>query len=300
MRSAASFLDLSRSGSLGELHDQLLRAAVETDEPPQPLLSQVSAELRDVDDAELPPRPLVALRLIAARAYDAAWLVLKDNAQGVVTESFGQNTLSGELPSSSRLPLTTKVEPPLVYAWLPGFRDPRHGAPDAAYDVTHLATPRVHLEEMWWDGPALVLAGTAWLRHLSTSQDDRIWLVCTQTDGRSHVLDGRRLRRADHVRGTGGELTRLAWSGWQARLARRDLPAPGNWRLALRLDHQQLVHERPLGPSCGPAVPGLAPGPGGAVARRDGRRLTVMLKAPAAVRAARRVLHPIARSARQR
>ena len=156
-------------GRLDELHDMLLRATADHDDAPRNLLARVGRRLTTADLANLTPRPLVALRLLAAGALDAAWQVLRDNAVGVVDESFDVATSYGARRTSWRLPLNTLVEPPKVYAWLPGLRDPRYDAPDPAYDITDLVTAAVRLDELWWDGPRLVFAGSAYSEAMSRS-----------------------------------------------------------------------------------------------------------------------------------
>lgn len=298
-----SFTDAAVGGRLGDLHGMLLELTRDHDEAPRDLLAGVGERLRDLDvDGEgLTPRPLVALRLLAADALDAAWLVLQDNAIGVVEEAFRQSTSSGVRRTSRRLPLITRVEPPHVYAWLPGFRDPRHGAPDAAYDITALVTPRVRLDEMWWDGATLVLAGSAHLRNLTATEDDAVAVVLTHTSGRQHVSPGERRRRPDLVRGTGADLTRLAWAGWSARVDTRAL-TPGGWRVDLRVTQSGVERDAPLGRTVGEAVPtedaGLRSGRRTVVVA--GRRLEVRVVAPLAVRARRKVLHVIAHRGVQR
>lgn len=287
-------VDLARPGSLAGLHEHLLRLTVDVEAAPTSVLRGIGARLRTIDlDAEqLPIRALVVLRLLAAGSCEAAWALLLDNATGVVEQSFGQSTSSGARRTARRLPLTTRIEPPRVFAWLPGLRDPRHDAPEAAYDITDRVTLRTRLEEVWWDRRGLVLAGTAFLRYIAAGPDDMVEIVCTHGDGQQHVVAGERRRRPDHVRGVGGDLTRLAWAGWTAKLARADFPAAGDWQLALRLCESGITRSAELGGSLGDAVALVAAARAGARARLCGGRLEAQIP--------RRVLHVIARSARER
>lgn len=258
------------------------------------MLRRLGARLRTIhlEAEDISIRALIVMRLLAAGSCAAAWAVLLDNATGVVEPSFGQSTSSGARRTARRLALTTRVDPPQVFAWLPGLRDPRYDAPEPAYDITELVTLRVRLEEMWWDRHGLVLAGTAFLRYIAAGRHDVVEIVCTSGTGQQHVVRAERRRRPDHVRGVGGDLTRLAWSGWAAKLARADFPASGEWRLALRLTESGITRSAELGGSVGDAVPLVASGRAGARARLVGGRLEAQIP--------RRVLHLIARSARER
>jgi len=302
VRSAESVVDFARTGRLADLHVALLCATAQCSDAPTLLLRRLGDRLQslDIEAEELPIRQLVVMRLLAAGAADAAWLVLQDNAVGVVPESFGRSTSSGAPRTARRLPLTTLVEPPRVYAWLPGLRDPRHGAPESAYDVTDLVTLRARLDELWWERDALVLAGSAHLRHIAASPDDTVEIVCTGPDGCEHVVAGTRRRRPEHVRGIGGDLTRLAWAGWSARLPAGEFPSPGTWRLSLRLREQGIERCGALGGWIGELVPPSLRGPGGAEARIAAGGLEVQLPARRRLFATRVVLHPVAELARRR
>jgi hypothetical protein len=295
-----TLLEAAEEGRLDELHQQLLAATVDHDDAPAEVLVDVAARLRriDIEKAGLAPRALVVMRLLAAGAVDAAWLVVRDNAVGVVEESFGASTSSGARRATRRFPFIARPEPPDVYAWLPGLHDPRLAAPESAYDITTLVTARVRLDEMWWHGRVLVLGGMGYLRYLATAPDDAVEVALTHTDGRTYVVDGERVRRPDLVRGTGGDLTRLAWAGWTARVTP---PGPGIWRVTLRLTEGGITRDAALGGAVGEAVPAQITGGRQSVARIAGDgRLELQAYPPAAVRALRRVLHPIAHRAQQR
>jgi len=294
--------DEADAGRVRELHDRLVLATADHDQPPRDLLAAAAGELPADCDTGLRPRERVAIRLLGAGALDAAWAVLQDNAVGVTTENLRTSTLSQGAPRTAwRLPLLTYVEPPRVFAWLPGFRDPRFAAGDDAYDITDLVRPMVRLEELWWDGPMLVLAGTAYLRHLPVEANDEITVLLRHTDRPEVEVAAERARRADFVTGGVDFVTRRAWTGWAVRIDARSLRPSGTWRLSLRLASQGLTHEVRLGRRRGDAVP--ATSSGRARSRRagtrfaDDQRLDLLLVDAAPMRRTRDVLHRIARSA---
>ncbi len=118
----------------------------------------------------------------------------------------------------ARQPLFTMVRDGAVFAWLPGFDDPRVQAPDAAYDISDLVTARAAIDDVRLTGRRLVLGGHAYLRHLEARTDDRVSIVLHHPDGAAERVPARRVRRWDHVSGTGTRLNRLAWSGFAAEL----------------------------------------------------------------------------------
>jgi hypothetical protein len=285
-------------GRLDDAHDLLMRAAAASESPERHVLHAVHGRLEGVPLDDLSPRPLVALRLVAAAAYDAAWQVLRDNAVGVVDEDFDVATSSGARRTSWRLPLTTLVEPPTVFAWLPGFRDPRYDAPESAYDVTDRVTLAMHLDEMWWDGPKLTLAGSAFLRHVPTSERDEVRVEFAHADGRrSATFAAARVRRPDFVTGTGEHLVQRAWAGWAVSCDVRRLRPAGLWKPTLRLTQQGITRSARLAPARGDAVAGAQARVRlrRAVTRfSDDRWLDVLLVDPLPVRAPLRVLQVIA------
>lgn len=285
-----------------DVHELLMRATADHDDPPPQLLNDVTHRLRDQDLAGLQPRPLVALRLLAAGEIDAAWAVLQDNAVGNIDEDFHANTSAGARRTAWRLPLQTCVDPPSVFAWLPGFRDPRYDAPESAYDITDLVTVRARLDELRWDGDVLELAGSAYLRHLPASSDDVVEVELVHADGGPPVVIGaQRVRRPDLVRGTGEQLTRLVWAGWSARIPMRELSRAGLWKPSLRVGADGFVRTHRLGPQRGDTVRG---GDDVRAGRRRARTriaadgwLDLLLVDPLIVRAPRQVLHRIANRA---
>lgn len=296
--------DAIADGRLDDLHEALMRAAVVEATPPLEDLTVLQRQLGAASYDGLGPRPVVALRLLADGALAAAWEVLRDNAVGVVDETFDVATSSGARRTSWRLPLTTLVEPPSVYAWLPGFRDPRFDTNESAYDITDLVSVALRLDEMWWDGPRLLLAGSAYLRHMGTAPADAVEVVFAHADGGAPVeFRGKRVRRPDFVGGTGEQLTQRAWSGWSAECDVRRLPRTGLWKPSLRVTQDDITRQARLAPSRGDTVRGAE---SRARLRRtvtrfsDDSWLDVLLVDPLPVRAPRRVLHLIANRAGQR
>jgi hypothetical protein len=203
--------------------------------------------------------------------------------------------------TSARLPLATRVEPPEVYAWLPGFRDPRYGAPDAAYAVSDLVKASVRLDEAWWDGTVLELGGRATLRLLPTAPDDEVTVVLVRDERQHEDVAARRVRRPDLVRGSGAELTEPAWSGFAARLDVATVPR-GVWSLRLRVSQQGITREVRLGRSRLDAVAATTRTGGGrrAELRAGAAGTTLVVGPPLLARSPRQVLHAVARRARGR
>jgi hypothetical protein len=285
-------------------HDRLVLATADHDTAPRRLLAAVAAELPDDGGTSLRPRERVAIRLLRAGAFDAAWAVLRDNGVGVTTEELRANTSAGVRPTAWRLPLSTLVEPPRVFAWLPGFRDPRLTAPDEAYDVSDLVTVALRLDELWWDGPRLALAGSAYLRHLPAQPSDDVSLVLRHGSGAQVTVACERLRRPDLVTDGIDSVSRRAWTGWSARVDGRALRPSGLWKPSLRITTRGLERETRLAPGRGDAVPAASRqrvGTREATTRfADDRWLDLRLVDPLPVRATRRVLHLVARSAPNR
>lgn len=252
-RSELAAADLPRSAmtkALRALHDGMMRATHGVDTAPQDcltaaaeLLARVPAEVVDA----LSPRPRTALRLLRAGASLAAWEVLADNATGVVEEPYDAATATGAARTSPRLPLLTTVEAGLVFAELPGFRDPRFAAPEECYDITSLVRLKHQLDELLVTGSDLVLSGWAALDVLTASVHERVAIVLTAAET-TVAIPGHRVRRADLVSGRGDGLTRRAWAGWSAAL---DLGDPrlssGRWSAWLELDHGGVSRREPIG-----------------------------------------------------
>jgi hypothetical protein len=298
--SADEAVEAAGAGRLTELHDLLVAETASYDDPPYDLLSAVADAMTDSDE-KLTPRVAVAIRLLDAGALDAAWAVIRDNAIGVVTRTVRTSTSSGARPTEARLPLATFVEPPRVYAWLPGFRDPRFAAPDAAYDMTDAVGASVRLDEAWWEAAVLHLCGRATLRHLASSADDAVTLLLRRDGGAAVDVAAARLRRPDHVRGTGVELTRAAWAGWSVRVDAAAIPR-GMWSLRLRLAQHGIEREVPLGRSRAAVVPDVARPDAGrrAELRQTSAGASLVVGPRLLARPPRQVLQHIAVRARRR
>jgi hypothetical protein len=244
----------SVGADLRDLHALLMRATPLLNEPPSATLVEagdlVAALPGEVVDG-LPPRPRTVFRLLLAGAVDAAWAVLIDNATGVVAEPLNASTSSGATRKAWRLPLLTRIEPPRVFADLPGFRDPRFGAPDDCYDITAGVRLRHHLDEVRIEGGIATFGGWAALDPLVTGPSEGVRLIASNGDVEVAAL-GCRLRRADLVTGKADATERRTWAGWSTRL---DLADPrlvvGAWTLSLEVDHDGVSRRVPLGTSAG-------------------------------------------------
>jgi hypothetical protein len=239
---------------LRELHALLMRAAPVVRQPPiaalvaaAGLLGQLPSRVED----GLPPRPRTVFRLLRVGALDAAWMVLVDNATGLVDEPFTASTSSGATRTAWRLPLITRIEPPKIFADLPGFRDPRFNPPDDCYDITTGVRLRHQLDEIWIANGAATLGGWARLRSLATSPQEQVRVIAANGDAEVSV-GARRRRRPDLVVGRGGRAERRAWAGWSAQV---DLADPrlvdGNWSLSLEIDHCGVSRRDTLGAQLG-------------------------------------------------
>lgn len=240
-----------------DVHDPVMQATGAGDALPQHDLEMLADAVRTTVPAAaedtLEPRVRVFVRLLRAGALSPAWTLAADNGSGTVQQRVDFSTSSGAARTSLQLPLFTVVDGGRAYGWLPGFRDPRWGAPDSVFDVSADVVLRSNLDEARVADDRLVLSGWAYLTLLATSADDTVAVAWESSDGRREVLPARRLRRSDLVKGTGADLTRLTWAGWAAevdlsRLATR----PGDWRATLSLAHGELARTAELGKRCGP------------------------------------------------
>lgn len=238
---------------MAELYDALLAATADDDAPPTALLADArqAARAAEIDAVDaLPHRARVVMRLLREGAEEVAWLVLVDNATGVVGRRFSAATSSGAERVDWPLPLLTKVEPPRVYADLPGFRDPRFDVPDAAYELGDAIKLRCHIDEVR-PGPRPVLAGWAALDVLTTEPDDAVSVVAAHAGGEIS-WSGVRHRRADLVGGSRDLLRRRAWAGWSAELDPVALPSDGSdCELWLELTQAGLTRRARLGRPAG-------------------------------------------------
>ncbi|HEX3898091.1 MAG TPA: hypothetical protein VHW74_02890 [Mycobacteriales bacterium] len=235
-------------------YEVLLGATADSELAPFPFLATAiglvgAAEVSVVES--LPPRAMVALRLLRAGAAEAAWAVLLDNATGVVKRPFRASTSSGAERTEWVLPLLTAIESPHVYADLPGFRDPRYSAPDAAYEIGDAIKLRCQIDEVI-PGTAPKLSGWAALDLLQTEPDESVAVVARSED-REIRWAGMRHRRADLVGGTRDTLRRRAWAGWSAELDPAKLATDGGqWMLWLEVGHRGVARRVRLGRSVTP------------------------------------------------
>jgi hypothetical protein len=93
---------------------------------------------------------------------------------------------------------------------LPGFGDPRVGAPDDIYDITDRVSVRAAVEEVRTDGRSCLLGGFALVRLLSAGPDDRVTIVVRRPGREDLRVTARRRMRADE--------TGQVWSGFSAEL----------------------------------------------------------------------------------
>lgn len=237
--------------ALTDIYHACLRATAVTDGAPTELLNALASGVADVPApvvSGLSPRPRVVFRLLQAGALEAAWLVCETSAAGLVVEPTTATTSSGAPRARPRFPLVVHVDTPKVYAWLPGFRDPRYGAPDSCYDISGLVKLRTRVDAVRVEGNQLVAGGSASLSLVMPDADERVRLIARLDDETRVVVTGRRLRRPDLVTGVGDGLRRAAWSGWSARLDLRKLRRhPGDWGLQLDVTHEGVRRAAPLG-----------------------------------------------------
>jgi hypothetical protein len=235
---------------IGAVYQELLGATADADAPPYPLLTNAMALAGAADSSVIesqPPRARVALRLLRSGAADAAWSVLLDNATGVVPRVFRAGTSSGAERIEWVLPLLTSIEPPHVYADLPGFRDPRYGVSDADYDIGDAIRLRCKVDEVA-AGSRPLLSGWAALDVLQTEPDEEVAVVAERGDLAIRWL-GARHRRADLVGGSRDTLRRRAWAGWSVEVVPASLSDGGEWALWLELGHAGLTRRVRLGRS---------------------------------------------------
>ncbi|MGI8882463.1 MAG: hypothetical protein ACR2KJ_18535 [Jatrophihabitans sp.] len=239
------------------VHDLVMHATGSGDVLPQRDLEMLADAVRTTvpaaaEDA-LEPRVRVFVRLLRAGALPPAWTLAADNGSGTVQQRVDFSTSSGAARTSLQLPLFMLVDGGRAYGWLPGFRDPRWGVPDSVFDVSADVVLRSSLDEARIAGDRLVLSGWAYLTLLATSAEDTVAVAFDNPDGHREVVPARRLRRSDLVKGTGEDLTRLAWAGWAAEVDLRRLAArPGDWRVTMSLAHGELARTAELAEHYGP------------------------------------------------
>jgi hypothetical protein len=232
-----------------------MRDAVETDDPPVPQLRQLAEAVRNhlpepIED-EAAVRVRVFVRLLRCDAFEPAWTLAADNASGVFESASTISTWTGARRSRHRLPLPTLVDGASVFAWLPGFRDPRWAVPDAVYDISSDVKIRSALDRAVFRDDQLQLAGAAWLRPFDARRDDAVTVVAIAGDRRV-PFTAVRLRTPERVTGAGPGLTALAWAGWSATVDLAALADATQWRLRIAAGHGAIRRDQPLGLSRGP------------------------------------------------
>jgi hypothetical protein len=250
-RISASAGTAPTNGDIEAAYDALLGATSEAELVPFPLLATGIGLASAADGSvveSLPPRARVVLRLLRSGAAEAAWAVLIDNATGVVPRTFRAGTSSGAERTEWVLPLLTAIEPPHIYADLPGFRDPRYAVPDAAYEIGDAIRLRSQVDEVV-AGPRPLLSGWAALDLLQTRSDEAVAIIASRDDAEVQWA-GVRHRRPDLVGGSRDTLHRRAWAGWSVELDPTMLAVDGGqWTLSLAVTHSGVMRRIRLGRS---------------------------------------------------
>lgn len=233
----------------------VLAATAHGDDLPAPELSElgaaISAQVPDGAEAGLAPRDRVLVALLRYGRIEPAWTLAHENGTGTVQRPTTFSTWSGGTRSSTRLPLVTLVEGTHAYAWLPGFRDPRWAVPDEVYALTDEIEVRSQLDEVRVLPNVVRLSGWGYLTHLVARDEDSVAIVLHCADQSPIHLQGQRRRWPDLVKGTGPDLTRLAWAGWTVDLDPRIVPN-GEWHVDLEIGHGELRRTAALGGRRGP------------------------------------------------
>lgn len=244
-----------------EVHDAVMRLSADHharyDEPTVADLRALAAVVRDDVPAgaedRLGVRVRVFVRLLRRDTLEPAWMLAQDDASGVVRPSKAASTWAGGSRLGSALPLPTHVEGGHVYAWLPGFRDPRWGVPDEVFDISGDVVLRGELDEAILVGGRLELYGSAYLGLLAAGPDDEITIALSGPAGTRYRVHAERVRRPDLVKPSGPDLTRLAWAGWRASVELAPmLNAPGVWRPRLEIVEHGIERSELLGRRRGP------------------------------------------------
>lgn len=235
-----------------DVHDAVMQLTADSEQIRADELAELAAAVRahvpEHIEGGLNPRLRVFVRLLRVGALEPAWTLAHDNASGVVRPSRATSMWAGGSFLNSRLPLPTRVVDGRVYAWLPGFRDPRWNVPDEVYDIDADVVLRNQLEVVTVSGTSLRLVGSGYLGLLETSPDDRVSVELLGPAGARESIPAQRVRRSDDVRLSGPELTRLAWSGWTATIDLAPvLAVPGSWRVNLEVVQQGAQRIAPLG-----------------------------------------------------
>ncbi|MGI8677842.1 MAG: hypothetical protein ACR2LX_03980 [Jatrophihabitans sp.] len=239
------------------VHEAAIHAVAADDAFPEEQLRELAAAVSasapaGVEDG-LAPRVGVFVRLLRHGALRPAWMLAEENSAGQVAPSRASSTHAGPARTGVRLPLVTVLEGGRVYAWLPGFRDPRWRVPDDVYDISEHVRLTVGLDEARIRGGRLELGGYAYLTQLAARADDHVVVVLRTGDATELAIPAERRRRSDLVKGTGEELTRLAWAGWSAAVDLAPvLAAAGTWTVRIRFARDGVERDAPLGIKRGP------------------------------------------------
>jgi hypothetical protein len=222
------------------VYDLLLTDGASYPALPSAMMESLRESLRNAEPSvwnELNTRPRTAFRLIAAGEDVAAWELL---TEGVRLAGDGVEKVE---------PAHVHVDGERVFAWLPGFRDPRFGVPDDCYELSDDVKAKARIDTAELTPETLTLAGTAFLtRSVRTGPQERVALVLSRSDQPDVVVPGIRHRRPDLVSGGGTALRRHAWSGWSVTVNLLALPSgAGRYRLSLQLRHGDVQRTCALG-----------------------------------------------------
>lgn len=166
-----------------------------------------------------------------------------------------------------------------VFAWLPGFEDPRAAVPDDVYDMSDVVRLRCVLDEVRWADGRCVLGGVAHLGRMTAQPDDAVSVTLRRRGGRTEHVVAVRVRRPSRVVEEGSGLSRLVWSGFRAEIDGDQLFAdPAPMALGAQVSRAGLVRAGRARASSAAGLTTMLPldlpaGGGRRVrVRRDGRR----------------------------
>lgn len=235
-----------------QAHDPVMALTVEHEQPVLAELAELAAVVREHvpqhAESKLAPRLRIFVALLRRDALEPAWTLAHDNASGVLRPTRAPSMWAGGSYVKSRSPLTTVIEDGRVYAWLPGFRDPRWHVPDDVYDIGTDVVLRSRLDLALTDDDALTLSGFGHLSWLDASEHDTVTIRFTNPGAASHTARATRARRPDLVKPSGPDLTRLAWSGFTARTPLAPLAAvPGSWQVRIEVEQRGATRRGVLG-----------------------------------------------------
>ena len=202
-----------------QVHDPAMRATGSDAGPADltDLAAAVRASVPDAVEDGMEPRLRVFVRLLRRDALEPAWTLAGDNASGVVAQATsGVSMWAGPTMVRHAAAAADLIENgAAVFAWLPGFRDPRCDVPDDVYDLAADVGLYLRLDRARFDADRLALSGVAWITPFDAGEDDVV-TVRLEADGRQVRVPATRTRSPEHVRELGPALTQLAWAGWRA------------------------------------------------------------------------------------